>query len=97
MRGEGPDCARSTEEILKIDMERHDEPEPAGGRKEPLTDPPPNPKGGRTLIVDARDPHAYIRPSAALKEAVTRDSSSRETKSEMVACSLSQAMESLPL
>ena len=34
-----------------------------------LSDPPPNPAGGRTLIVDANDASAYIRPSAALKEA----------------------------
>lgn len=31
--------------------------------------PPPNPAGGATLIVDASDPSAYERPSAALKEA----------------------------
>ena len=42
-------------------------------RKESLSDPPPNPKGGRTLIVDARDPHAYIRPSEALKAADEAD------------------------
>lgn len=35
----------------------------------PLLDPPPNPAGGRTLIVDAGDPGAYARPSAALKDA----------------------------
>ena len=35
----------------------------------PLLDPPPNPAGGRTLIVDGSDPSAYPRPSAALKEA----------------------------
>lgn len=32
-------------------------------------EPPSNPAGGRTLIVDATDPSAYPRPSAALKEA----------------------------
>lgn len=32
-------------------------------------DPPPNPAGGRTLIVDARDAGAYPRPSVALGEA----------------------------
>lgn len=31
--------------------------------------PPPNPTGGKTLIVDATDPGAYARPSAALKDA----------------------------
>lgn len=30
---------------------------------------PPNPAGGATLIVDATDPSAYERPSAALKDA----------------------------
>ena len=35
----------------------------------PLLEPPPNPAGGRTLIVDAFDPGAYARPSAALKDA----------------------------
>ncbi|MBM4120070.1 MAG: hypothetical protein FJ248_04105 [Nitrospira sp.] len=35
----------------------------------PLHEPPPNPAGGRTLIVDASDPGAYVRPSAALKDA----------------------------
>jgi hypothetical protein len=32
-------------------------------------DPPQNPLGGKTLIVDWRDPTLYPRPSAALKEA----------------------------
>src|SRR6476620_12033579 len=32
-------------------------------------DPPPNPPGGKTLIVDWQDPALYPRPSAALKEA----------------------------
>jgi len=31
--------------------------------------PPPNPLGGKTLIVDWQDPALYPRPSAALKEA----------------------------
>jgi len=35
----------------------------------PLLEPPPNPTGGRTLIVDASDPGAFERPSAALKAA----------------------------
>ena len=34
-----------------------------------LPDPPPNPKGGRTLVVDNTHPAEYTRPSAALKEA----------------------------
>lgn len=34
-----------------------------------LQDPPPNPAGGRTLVVDASDPAAYARPSSALKDA----------------------------
>lgn len=37
--------------------------------KPPLLEPPPNLAGGRTLIVDAADPGAYSRPSAALKAA----------------------------
>jgi parallel beta-helix repeat protein len=36
-------------------------------------DPPPNPLGGRTLIVDWQDPSVYPRPSAALKEAGEHD------------------------
>lgn len=32
-------------------------------------EPPPNPLGGKTLIVDWREPTLYPRPSAALKEA----------------------------
>lgn len=39
---------------------------------DPLT-PPPNPAGGRTLIVDARDPSCYPRPSAALADAAADD------------------------
>jgi len=38
-----------------------------------LQEPPPNPRGGRTLIVDGRDSRAYPRPSAALKEAGEQD------------------------
>ncbi len=34
-----------------------------------MQEPPPNPAGGKTLIVDANDPGAYARPSAALKDA----------------------------
>ena len=34
-----------------------------------LQEPPANPSGGRTLIVDGRDGAAYPRPSAALKDA----------------------------
>jgi hypothetical protein len=39
---------------------------------DPLT-PPPNPSGGRTLIVDANDPARYPRPSAALLDAEAND------------------------
>src|SRR5262249_5717219 len=39
----------------------------------PIQEPPPNPFGGRTLIVDAQDPAAYPRPSAALREAGEQD------------------------
>jgi hypothetical protein len=48
----------------------------AGPRTPPeaiLGEPPSNPKGGRTLIVDAGDADAYSRPSAALKEAQADD------------------------
>ena len=38
-----------------------------------MEEPPPNPFGGDTLIVDARDPSAYVRPSAALKDAGEKD------------------------
>jgi hypothetical protein len=34
-----------------------------------LQHPPPNPLGGKTLIVDGQDSSVYPRPSAALKEA----------------------------
>lgn len=50
-------------------MDRPPKPCSFGAKKDPLTEPPPNPKGGKTLIVDALDPGAYIRPSAALKDA----------------------------
>jgi hypothetical protein len=39
----------------------------------PLLDPPPNPAGGKTLVVDGADPSAYPRPSAALKDAHPED------------------------
>ena len=38
-----------------------------------MHDPPVNPLGGRTLIVDSQDPSSYPRPSAALKEAGEQD------------------------
>ncbi|HKW86746.1 MAG TPA: right-handed parallel beta-helix repeat-containing protein [Nitrospiraceae bacterium] len=38
-----------------------------------MQDPPLNPAGGKTLIVDANDPGAYARPSAALKDAGPND------------------------
>lgn len=50
-------------------MDRPSESHSFSGNNAPLTEPPPNSKGGKTLIVDARDPAAYIRPSAALKDA----------------------------
>src|SRR5579884_845691 len=39
----------------------------------PILDPPANPNGGRTLIVDGADPACYARPSTALKEARPED------------------------
>jgi hypothetical protein len=42
-------------------------------RNSPLSDPPSNPAGGQTLVVDASDPSAYPRPSAALKDAGSYD------------------------
>lgn len=39
----------------------------------PLEDPPPNPLGGKTLIVDGQDPTAFPRPSAALQVAGEQD------------------------
>ena len=39
----------------------------------PKLDPPPNPLGGKTLIVDAQDVNAYARPSAALNDAGETD------------------------
>src|SRR3989454_12321046 len=38
-----------------------------------LNKPPPNPAGGETLIVDAKDSSAYERPSDALKHAGLND------------------------
>ena len=35
--------------------------------------PPPNPMGGKTLVVDSSNPQFYSRPSAALKEASPND------------------------
>jgi hypothetical protein len=35
--------------------------------------PPPNPAGGRTLVVDGNDPSCYPRPSAALADAAADD------------------------
>ena len=37
------------------------------------SNPPPNPLGGKTLIVDWQNPQAYPRPSAALKDAGDHD------------------------
>jgi Right handed beta helix region len=49
------------------------EPRPRGHDETVLRDPPPNPKGGRTLIVDGGNSEAFPRPSAALKEAQEND------------------------
>ena len=38
-----------------------------------MTDPPPNPLGGKTLIVDAKNSDSYPRPSAALLDAGEHD------------------------
>ena len=38
-----------------------------------MTDPPTNPLGGKTLIVDANDGDSYPRPSAALLDAGEHD------------------------
>lgn len=38
-------------------------------KPEPILNPPENPRGGKTLVVDAADPASYPRPSAALEEA----------------------------
>ena len=38
-----------------------------------MTDPPPNPLGGKTLIVDANESDSYPRPSAALLDAGEQD------------------------
>jgi hypothetical protein len=35
----------------------------------PVAAPPPNPRGGRTLVVDGADAACYARPSLAVKEA----------------------------
>ncbi len=65
-----------------MSSERHDEPHPPRQDVQPvstsepvppLLEPPPNPTGGHTLIVDAADPAAYPRPSAALKDARHED------------------------
>ncbi len=52
---------------------RRPEPDPADLGNIELTEPPPNPLGGRTLVVDGRDRDAYVRPSAALKDAKPED------------------------
>ncbi|HAP40350.1 MAG TPA: hypothetical protein DCQ94_11435 [Nitrospira sp.] len=59
--------------MVQVCMERPYGPGSPGAGNEPLHEPPPNPKGGKTLIVDARDPHAYLLPSAALKDAGEND------------------------
>jgi len=59
--------------MIQVCMERPYEPGSSEAGSEPIREPPLNPKGGRTLIVDARDPHAYLRPSAALSDAGDND------------------------
>ena len=44
-------------------------PSDSSGNFPGLNEPPPNPAGGKTLIVDQADPACYPRPSAALKDA----------------------------
>ncbi len=39
----------------------------------PLSDPPPNPLGGKTLIVDAKQPGCFALPSEALAQATGQD------------------------
>lgn len=41
--------------------------------RSPSSDPPPNPLGGKTLIVDAASPTAYSLPSAAIEAAGPTD------------------------
>ena len=38
-----------------------------------FTEPPPNPAGGKTLVVDLHNPQFYPRPSAALRDARAED------------------------
>ncbi len=45
----------------------------SGQTEVPLREPPPNPSGGRTLIVDQKDSEAYPRASAALKDSKPDD------------------------
>lgn len=58
---------------MQVCMDRPYETGSSGAGSEPIHEPPLNPKGGRTLIVDACDPHAYLRPSAALNDAGEND------------------------
>ncbi len=59
-----------TEPPDKLQAERIDVQQHLAANPEPmLQDPPPNPAGGHTLVVDATDPAAYARPSSALKDA----------------------------
>ena len=41
--------------------------------KLPLHEPPPNPLGGKTLIVDSTKPECFARPSEALNQAESAD------------------------
>lgn len=59
-----------TEPPDKLQAEEVDVQQRLAATPEPiLKDPPPNPSGGHTLVVDATDPAAYARPSSALKDA----------------------------
>jgi hypothetical protein len=41
--------------------------------KPPLHEPPPNPLGGKTLIVDSTKPECFALPSEALNQAESAD------------------------
>ena len=59
-----------TEPPDKLQADRFDVQQHLAANPEPMRpDPPPNPAGGHTLVVDATDPSAYARPSSALKDA----------------------------
>ena len=49
------------------------EPSDAEEHSRVFTEPPPNPAGGKTLVVDLRNSQFYPRPSAALRDARAED------------------------